>query len=287
MMRSLLLAAFVLALLGGSSRAQEAKIPFMPGGSTGLPAFPLDGDAKPAPVHRADDSDDRTLGQMVVLGLLAPFLIPYEAFDNNFGQNARFMRYPYCDHFPGFLWTAQQADDPPDGHPTPEPPGCSSWSSRALLEDGYDIDRVNRVGLRLTVDSESRFGLTSNWNWYHETFWCGCTYDFLLGDTNLTYRFAQNENVAFYAGVGCRYFADGTGGNAGVNVLYGCDIFPVRPVVVSLLVDGGNLGAVGVIHWRATAGATVHGMEFLAGYDFMRIGCVDLQGPMLGLRFWF
>jgi len=287
MVRLLLIAALVLSLMGGSLLAQDAEVIQIPTGGASPPEAQVDGNQKQAFNTKGEEKDDRTVGQLLVLGLFAPYLIPYEAFDNNCEEGALFTRYPYRNQYPGFLWTPQQSGDPPDAQPTPEPPGCASWSTRAALEDGYDMDRINRLGLRLTVDSEYRFGLTSNWNWYHETFWCGCTYDFLVGDTNFTYRFAQNEKVAFYAGVGCRYFLDGKGGDAGVNVLYGCDIFPVRPVVVSLLVDGGNLGSSGVVHWRATVGATVHGVEMFGGYDCMRIGCVDLEGPMVGLRYWF
>jgi len=287
MVRSLLIATLVLSLMGGSLPAQDAQVPQTATGGAGVSEVPIDGNKKQPVANKSEENDDRTVGQLLVLGLLAPFLIPYEAFDNNIEEIAKFTRYPYRNHYPGFLWTPQQPDGPPDAGPTPEPQGLTSWSARASLEDGFDFDRINRLGLRLTIDTEYRFGLTSNWDWFHERFWCGCTYDFLVGDTNLTYRFAQNEKVAFYAGVGCRYFTDGKQGDAGVNVLYGCDIFPVRPVVVSLLVDGGNLGSSGVIHWRATVGATLHGVEVFGGYDFMRIGCVDLEGPMVGLRIWF
>jgi hypothetical protein len=287
MVRSLLIATLLLPLLGGSLLAQNASVPQVPTERAALSETQVEWNKNQASENMPEEKDDRTVGQLLVLGLLAPFLIPYEAFDDNIEENAKFTRYPYRNHYPGFLWVPEQSDDPADAPQTSEPPGCTSWSARAILEDGYDLDRINRMGLRLTVDSEYRFGLTSNWNWYHETFWCGCTYDFLVGDTNLTYRFAQNEKVAFYTGVGCRYFTDGKVGDAGVNVLYGCDIFPVRPVVVSLLVDGGNLGSSAVVHWRATIGATLKGVEMFGGYDFMRIGCIDLEGPLVGLRYWF
>jgi hypothetical protein len=29
------------------------------------------------------------------------------------------------------------------------------------------------------------------------------------------------------------------------------------------------------------------GWEVFTGYDFLRIGSVNLQGPLLGLRLWF
>jgi hypothetical protein len=37
----------------------------------------------------------------------------------------------------------------------------------------------------------------------------------------------------------------------------------------------------------SSVGAIWNGWELFAGYDFLRIGTVNLQGPMVGLRFWF
>src|SRR5262249_14468895 len=108
-----------------------------------------------------------------------------------------------------------------------------------------------------------------------------------IGDMNLTYRFAQHEKIQFYAGIGARVLTDPCTTNWGANVLYGFDLFPRKPWIVSALVDGGNLGSAGVIHTRVTAGVAIRHFELIGGYDFMRIGSVNIQGPTAGLRLWF
>jgi hypothetical protein len=73
----------------------------------------------------------------------------------------------------------------------------------------------------------------------------------------------------------------------GFNFTYGADFFPVRPLVLSTALDVGDLGWAAVVHGRGTVGLIHRGGEVFAGYDFLRIGSVNLQGPVLGLRFWF
>ena len=38
---------------------------------------------------------------------------------------------------------------------------------------------------------------------------------------------------------------------------------------------------------RGSVSAIWHGCEIFTGYDFLRIGGTNLQGPMVGVRFWF
>ena len=109
----------------------------------------------------------------------------------------------------------------------------------------------------------------------------------LLGDTELTYRFVQREWVQMHAGLGFRLLADRWDTRAGFNFFYGADVYPVAPLVLSTAVDLGNLDAAFVVHARFTAGVNYRNWELLAGYDFLRVGSVNLQGPLLGLRFWF
>ena len=73
----------------------------------------------------------------------------------------------------------------------------------------------------------------------------------------------------------------------GFNFSYGGDLFPRRPWVISTSIDAGNLGSAAVFHARGSVGAIWHGCEFFTGYDFLRVGSTNLQGPMAGVRFWF
>ena len=58
-------------------------------------------------------------------------------------------------------------------------------------------------------------------------------------------------------------------------------------MVAGATMETGTLGSASVVHGRATIGATFHGWELYTGYDFLRVGNVNLQGPVVGLRFWF
>ena len=109
----------------------------------------------------------------------------------------------------------------------------------------------------------------------------------VIGDVNVIFRFAQNEWGMMRTGLGLRVRTDHCDSDFGFNFHYGADFFPVNPVVVSSSVDLGNLGAAGVVHLRGTVGLTRKGWEIFGGYDWLRIGDVNLQGPMLGLRLWF
>lgn len=57
--------------------------------------------------------------------------------------------------------------------------------------------------------------------------------------------------------------------------------------MVSADLDLGTLGAASVFRGRLTGGVVWNRCELFTGYDYLRIGAVDLQGPVLGLRAWF
>jgi hypothetical protein len=71
------------------------------------------------------------------------------------------------------------------------------------------------------------------------------------------------------------------------DFLYSADVFPIEPVVISASIDLGNLDNAFVIHGRGTIGWQIDRFELFVGYDFLRIGAVNLQGPLAGLRLWF
>jgi hypothetical protein len=166
------------------------------------------------------------------------------------------------------------------------------WSGRLSLEEGTDFRGLNRAGGQLLLESNSRLGIQTRWNYLSERH----DDDMVLGDVNLVYRFAQNEVVQFRSGLGMRVMHSGRGGRTladrrqtdfGFNFTYGADLFPRKPWVLSGEFDAGSLGSAAVFHGRASAGVLLQRWEFFAGYDYQRIGSVDVQGPMVGLRFWF
>src|SRR5262249_12885444 len=101
------------------------------------------------------------------------------------------------------------------------------------------------------------------------------------------WRFAQKEWIEMVAGAGARSWTDSIIDRWGFNFHYGADLWPVRPLTVSASVDLGNLGRDFVVETHCQVGLTFRRWELFAGYDFRRIGDVNLQGPYAGLRLWF
>ncbi len=222
-----------------------------------------------------------TLAPLVGEALLAPFVVPPLALGDDYQTTSLFPRFPYAYGQPGFLWLDRAGDD------DSEPRGGRNWSVRADVEDGCDFRGVNRLGTRLVFDTTSRFGIATDWDFFTQRLPCGCCDELTLGDANLTFRFAQSEWMQMYAGLGGRVMPDRSSTRGGFNFTYGGDVFPCKPVVVSSSLDLGNLGSAAVFRVRGTVGLVHRHCELFGGYDFLRIGSVDLQGPMAGRRLWF
>jgi hypothetical protein len=235
-----------------------------------------------------DDSDDDlkgALGELGLWALAAPFLLPPLALEDDYRSRCLFPRYPYAYGRYGYLWVDRvvEKDDPPN----PEPRGARGWSVRPAVEDGYDFHGVNRFGVRAAVDTASRFGLTTGWDFFHENLSGGRSDDLTLGDLNLTFRFAQCEWMQMYTGLGGRLLTSRGDTRGGFNFTYGADAFPCKPLVLSSSFDLGTVGSASLVHARGTVGLVHRRCEVFAGYDFLRIGSVNLQGPTAGLRLWF
>ncbi len=230
------------------------------------------------------------VGNLVGVGFLyavaAPFALPHAALDDDFGKVLLFPTYPYAVACPGYL-TLDPAGSPELAEKMGKDQAPKIWGVQLSLENGNDFAGLNRAGGHLLFDTSSRLGILTNWNYYHENLGNGRTDYMVVGDVNATFRFAQSEWAVLRAGLGLRLRRDHGAGDVGFNFHYGGDFFPVNPVVVSTSLDLGNLGSAGVVHLRGTVGVTHHGWELFGGYDWLRIGDVNLQGPLLGLRVWF
>lgn len=240
---------------------------------------------KKAHCHACDCDDGLSClpGQLFGAALLCPFLAPRTLLESEDMAEAAFPCHPYPPGHPGHLWLGRSATRE---IVPPEP--LRWWSVRARTEYGTDFDGLDRVTGELTLDTASRLGVRTRWDFYREELSsCGCTDGIVLTTTDLTFRFAQHEMVEMYTGLGFRSYDDGTDTRFGFNFTYGAEVFFQPPWVLSTTLDAGTLGEAGVFHARAALGAVWHRLELFGGYDFLRIGSVSLQGPLLGIRLWF
>jgi hypothetical protein len=155
-----------------------------------------------------------------------------------------------------------------------------------VAESGGDFKGLQKHGGRLRLDTLSRFGLDTEWNYRRESLSSG--HDMLWnGDVNLVYRFAQSQRAAFYMGLGLNWLSDHLGSNAGFNFTYGADFYPTKPWVLSGSIDWGTLGHASAFHGRATVGVMLNRLEFFTGYDYYKLGGTSLPSYVAGVQLHF
>jgi hypothetical protein len=233
-----------------------------------------------------DGSGNSLGGTLIGAAVLAPFYAPITLLNDEYLYRLSFAPHPYANGYRGYQALSPELAEVLYDFDTKDVPR-QDWAMRVLVENGNDFNGLNRLGGSIKVENANRWGVISNWNYFRERLPCGCLDETLIGDTNLTFRFAQSETASFYSGLGFRMLTDRKQTDFGFNFAYGGDWFPIRPIVVSGVFDAGSLGSAGVVHARGSIGAILYGCEVFAGYDFLRIGSTNLQGPMVGVRLWF
>lgn len=230
--------------------------------------------------HTHDCDDDppgffsRLMGDTVVFTTSAPWWLPRSLLEDT-GEWSTFPPAPYAEDHPGYL--VIDAVDPL---------GTDNWSVRLSTEYGTDFGDLSRIGAHLLVDTSSRFGVETEWNQWIEASPVGDD-SLATGDFNLIYRFAQHERVQFRSGLGLNWLADAGRGDIGFNFTYGVDVFPAQPLTLSAVLDVGSLGDALYFHGRSTVGVVWGPAEIFTGYDYQRIGRVNLQGLVAGVQVWF
>jgi hypothetical protein len=192
------------------------------------------------------------------------------------GRGDSFAPFPYADGTPGIVV--------PTGwmNTTPFP-----FSARLAIEYGNDFDTLDRVGGTALVESSSGFGFDVSANLYSEDFVLDGRDRLGVGDANLLLRVIQTERTIWRLGIGANWLADSIDEETGINFTLRTDFFPVKPFILSGEMDVGKIGSADTFHGRASAGINIEQTEFFIGYDYRSIGDADLEGPMLGLQFWY
>ncbi|QDU53848.1 hypothetical protein [Aeoliella mucimassa] len=185
-----------------------------------------------------------------------------------------FTRYPY--ELPGAGFMANTTADI-----------GSNWFGRAQMEMGSDFDGLDRIGFGLLVEHSSGLGIDFDWDSYSEDLPGGGHDELHLGEFDLLYRVAESERSLVRLGLGTVWLGDSYDTDYGINFTLKADFAPVDPIVLSGELDLGTIGDAEHLHAAGTVGAMIGRCELYGGYDYQRIGDVELAGPLLGLRVWF
>ena len=222
-----------------------------------------------------DGSSSFAIGADAIwFGVTAPWSIPRSLVGDK-DEVLWMAEFPYAHDSDGYFVTDEPKQD-----------WAKPWSGRFLAESGTDFDELQKHGGRLRLDTSSRWGLDTEWNFRreslssgHDTFW--------NGDANVVYRFAQSRRAAFYTGLGVNWLSDRAGANAGFNFTYGADFYPADPWVLSGSIDWGTLGHASMFHGRATVGVMLNRLEVFTGYDYLRLGGTSLPSFVAGVQLHF
>ena len=209
----------------------------------------------------------------------SPFFIPIAALSDAPPRPGYFASAPYSD-VPGYLQS--------EFDPLRDPSAMGRPLVGAVVVEWIrPAGHLDRLGAWARLEGSHRWGIDLAGSLVREQASTGPDDQLGLVAGDLTYRFAQGPRLQFRVGLGVNGLIDHGWSATGLDALYAVDIMPSSPWVVALAVRGGRLGSAGVFTPRATVGFTTHGWQLEAGYSGLKVGSVDLGGPVLGVRRWF
>lgn len=251
------------------------------------PANPNRQQSEWLPENHEDDLETTAyFGLLGLIGATSPFWVPSYFFDEG---TLAFTKYPYARDL-----GCMNCEYPSD-RDTPTPADywenarlLKGWTMRASLDTGNNFDGLHRVGGQLFLDTNFyRLGVLANVNWYREQNPFGDDPNALMTDLNVTYRVTQSRWLLMHVGAGARMWNSLDDLSGGVNAFYRADVYPIKPLNLSLVGEVGNLDQSLYLHLRSQIGFNWRHGELFIGYDWTRVANVTLQGPLIGLRLWF
>jgi hypothetical protein len=248
----------------------------------------------------ADDSDGTSgVGVLGLYLVISPFWLPHHLIEQH--QSApggwSVLSRPYADGASGYLLPLPASSDDSEEsgeEEQPRPPLAKRPVGVQLAAEGSPpLSGPGRVQARARLITNTRIELDAAYGLYVEGP-TGAASSAWLGQSHVSFRFAQGPRVQFRAGLGARHWIDRQGSTLGVDALYAVDVFWGKPFTSTLEITGGSLGNAWAFETRATLGATFGLGEVYAGYDATWIGPggVDgavayLGGPLAGVRAYF
>lgn len=220
--------------------------------------------------------------------LTSPWWLPFYATGDAYGRTWAFAEHPYA-HSQGYAQFAGVSRPRNVGAGRQLLGQSAALRLRAeggvLTSDGPFDSNLQRVTLGARLSTNFRLELGTEWTLWSEQLVGGMD-QLWLGKLEATILFAQSERVQFRSGLGFRFLVDEEGTVPGMNFIYGMDIYPFNPLILSVQADIGNVGAALATQLRASAGILIHGVELFVAYDRLAVNDLVFGGPTVGIRSW-
>jgi hypothetical protein len=217
-------------------------------------------------------NDVLACGAAILVAAASPFFVPHFLVEQDNATDGTFLAYPYENNAPGWM---RKDFEPLDGKP---------WAVEFGVDSLATFEHAQGVTGHLLIDTQSRFGLDTSTTWLEERL-PRRRYDHLvLGDCNLSFRFAQSPQIQFRAGLGLNWLTDATRTDLGFDFTYGVEVFPCKPWVMTATLDWGTLGRAELFRFRTTVGASIYGVEAYTGFEYLDIDRTQLPGLLAGVQ---
>lgn len=246
--------------------------------------------------HSYDDSDGEDIlvaffAEIIVYTLLSPLWLPFEALEDRWECRRRLCPTPYYSdectgHMQSFRTCFNQT-----------PQRREEIEEKIINQDGRnfaltfrtqvarDFDGLWNMNAAFDLQLSYRLALDVEVHYLFEELANYKTDHMLVGDTNILFRFAENENYRFAIGLGARGLQNDPGEKveSGLNFVYDFRAYPIKPWTGAVRLEAGWLGEAGVVESRLSLGAMLGPVALEAGYWYMKIGSVPLKGPFLSV----
>ncbi|MCE5268449.1 MAG: hypothetical protein LLG00_11240 [Planctomycetaceae bacterium] len=214
------------------------------------------------------------VGAAAGLAVTSPFWAPYTALGDALSDSRYFSPFPYDgDQFAYMTLISRETTRP--------------WAAQFATDYGTIFDNLDAVSGRLVLSTTSRFGVDASAHYFEERLPRNRHDNLWLGDANLVFCFARNEQMQWRTGLGVNWLDDRQQADIGFNFTYGFDWFPAKPWVISAELDWGNLGRSSLFHFRSTVGAIVNRFEVYTGYEYYDFDRFHTNSLIAGVRVWF
>jgi hypothetical protein len=221
--------------------------------------------------------------------LTSPWWLPYHLTDDRYGRTWAYPSHPYANGIDGytrFRGVSRPRTLPDGGQLLGQSGALRLRVEGGVLTSGGPFDQnLQRITLAARASTNFRLEIGTEWTLWTEKLVGGVDH-LWLGKADATILFAQSENVQFRSGLGFRFMVDEHGTVPGMNFIYGLDIYPVSPLVISAQAELGSIGGALAGQVRISAGVMLGPVEVFAAYDRLAVNNLVFGGPTVGVRMW-